>query len=145
MVRYVDQNLPFVFVQSVKAKCHYRMPFLSRRVHWLDERVKGLKMKETATRLIVNKVPHMVSNGFDGLEVVVVVYTGKGKIRGIGESIVLMIQCQGIGVGAEHRTLHEPGRVLRPPGQLLWIGVRRNRGSRHDKRLRRTQFGQCSN
>ena len=121
------------------------MPFLSRRVHRLDERVKGLKMKETATRLIVDKVPHMVSNGFDGLEVVVVVYTGKGEIRGIGESIVLMIQCQGIGVGAEYGALHEPGRVLWPPGQLLWIGARRNLGSQRDRRLRRIQFGQCSN
>lgn len=67
------------------------MPLFSRRVHRLDERVQGLKMKETATRLIVDKVPHMVSNGFDGLEVIVIVYTGKGKNRGIRESIVLMI------------------------------------------------------
>ena len=79
MVRDVDWNLPFVFVQPVKAECHYRMPFLSRRVHRLDERVEGLKMKETATWLIVDKVPHVVSDGFDGLEVVVVVYTGKGE------------------------------------------------------------------
>jgi len=77
-------------------------------------------MKETATWLIVDKVPHVVSDGFDGLEVVVVVYTGKGEKRGIRESIVLVIQCQGIGGGAEYRTLHEPGRVLWPPGQLLW-------------------------
>jgi len=69
-------------------------------------------MKKTATRLIVDKVPHMVTNRFDGLEVVVVVYTGKGEIRGIRESIVLMVQCQGVGVGAKYRTLHEPGRVL---------------------------------
>lgn len=120
------------------------MPFLSRRVHRLDERVEGLKVKETATRLIVDKVPHMVSNGFDVLEVVVVVYTGKGENRGIRESIVLVVQCQSVGVGAEYRTLHEPGRVLWPPGQLL-IRIRSNRGPQHDRGLHRTQFGQCSN
>jgi len=79
VVRDVDRNLPFVFVQSIKAKCHYRMPFFSRWIHRLDERVEGLKMKETATRLIVDKVPHMVPNGLDRLEVIVVVYTRKGK------------------------------------------------------------------
>lgn len=37
-------------------------------------------MEETATLLIVDEVPHMVPNRFDGLEVVVVVInTGKGE------------------------------------------------------------------
>jgi len=46
----------------------------------LDERVEGLIMKETTTLLIVDEVPYMVPNWFDGIEVVaVVVYAGKGE------------------------------------------------------------------
>jgi hypothetical protein len=55
------------------------MSFLPRGVHWLDKRVEGLIVEETATWPIVDKVPHMIPNRLDGLEVVVVVYTGKGE------------------------------------------------------------------
>lgn len=79
MVRDVNKSWPFVFIQSVKTDCHYRMSFLSRGVHGLGKRVKGLIMKETATGLVVDEVPYMVSNGFKRLEVVVVVYIGKGE------------------------------------------------------------------